>query len=86
MLKFWVKVIKSNIKCKLEWIELDTEVISTCFSFFALRYLSPLGLLFDHLHDKLYFSTCNISTRSQKFGNNTTKFPLIEPTSAFNMV
>ena len=30
MLKFWVKVIKSNVNCKQEWSELDTEVISTC--------------------------------------------------------
>ena len=26
-------VLKSNVNCKQEWSELDTEVISTCLSF-----------------------------------------------------
>ena len=30
MIKFWVKVIKSNVNCKYECFELDTKVISTC--------------------------------------------------------
>ena len=49
MLKFWVKVIKSNVDCKKEWSELDTEVISTCLHltlFYSLEvsFLNNLDL------------------------------------------
>ena len=30
--KLLSKVIKQNVKCDKEWIELDTKVISTCIS------------------------------------------------------